>query len=92
MSDELLRELKLSSEVIQISSPSLTISCLTREAMGRTLYNPTVGANITFAIKCLGDEQLAPIDKTFGAHLVLLSKVMGFYTVCRSGTIMSKIS
>ena len=67
MRDEWLREVELSSEVIRINTPSLTITCLMREAMVQTLYNPTIGANImstTFALNFLGDEPLAPIEKT----------------------------
>nr|ABA93457.1 hypothetical protein LOC_Os11g27360 [Oryza sativa Japonica Group] len=67
MRDEWLREVELSSEVIRINTPSLTITCLMREAMVQTLYNPTIGANIMstiFALNCLGDEPLAPIEKT----------------------------
>lgn len=36
--------------------------------MVQTLYNPTIGSNImsiTFALNFLGDEPLAPMDKTF---------------------------
>lgn len=67
MRDEWLMEMEVSSEVIHISSQSLTIPYLMREAMVQTLYNPTIGANImstTFALNCLGDEPLAPIEKT----------------------------
>lgn len=38
-----------------------------REAMVQNLYNPTIHANImfaTFALNCLGDELLAPRDRT----------------------------
>lgn len=50
MRDEWLREVELSSEVIRINTPSLTITCLMREAMVQTLFNdPTSSANIILA-------------------------------------------
>lgn len=55
-----------------------------REVMAQTLYNPTIGSNImsiTFALNFLGDEPLAPMDKTFRAHLFLSSKVMLLFVV-----------
>ena len=49
MSSEWVEEVELSSEEIQIHTPSSTIRC----SIGRTsidvLYNPTVGANLMFA-------------------------------------------
>jgi hypothetical protein len=68
MSHEWLMEMEVSSEVIHISSQSLTIPYLMREAMVQTLYNPTVGANImstTFALNCFGGELFAPTNKNF---------------------------
>lgn len=68
MSDECLREVELSFEVIQISFPSLIIQCLMREVMVHDLYNPTIGASFmsaTSALTYLGEEPLAPTEKTF---------------------------
>jgi hypothetical protein len=68
MSNELLREMEVSFEVIQISSLSLDYPMSYERGHGETLYNPIVGANAmstSFALSYLGDEPLTPTDKTF---------------------------
>jgi hypothetical protein len=46
MSGEWIEETELSSEEIQILSPSSTIRCKVRRSWENVLYNPTVGANL----------------------------------------------
>jgi len=68
MSSEWLREMKLSSKVLWISSPPSTLSCTIKRTQVDTLYSPTVGANIISsecAFRHLRDEPLVQTDKTF---------------------------
>ncbi len=67
MSDEWLRDVEVSSEVIRTSSlSSLTIQCLVMEVTVNVLDNPTAGANImstTFVLTCLGGKpQIQVLD------------------------------
>jgi hypothetical protein len=67
MSSEWIEEVKLSSEEIQIHTPSLTIQCNIRDDLVDVLYNPTVGANlmsVSFASAYFGNEPLAPTNKS----------------------------
>ena len=68
MSSERLREMKMSSEVLRISSPPSTLPCTINGTHVDTLYSPTVGANIISsecAFRHLRDEPLVQTDKTF---------------------------
>jgi len=65
MSNEWVEESELSSEEIQIHTPSSTIQCRISTTMVDVLYNPTVGTNLmskSFAITYLGDEPFAPTN------------------------------
>jgi len=67
MSSEWIEEAELSSEEIQIHTPSLTIQCNIHDDLVDVLYNPTVGANImsaSFASAYFGNEPLAPTNKS----------------------------
>ena len=68
MSSEWSRELELSPEILQISSPPSTIPCIIRGTPVNTLYSPTIGANIISgecAFYLLKDVPLVRTDKTF---------------------------
>ena len=68
LSSEWVEEAKLSSEEIQIRTPSLTIQCKICGIWVDVLYNPIVGANVlsaSFTLTYLGDEPLAPTSKSF---------------------------
>jgi len=63
MSSEWLNEGELSSEEIQIHTPSQPVRCKIQGNWLDALYNPTVGANLmssSFAHAYLGNEPLAP--------------------------------
>jgi len=78
MSSEWVEEAKLSSEEIQILTPSLTIQCQLYKIMVDILYNPTVRANLmsaSFARTYLGDEPLAPTVKSL--RIALRSSLEG---------------
>ena len=67
MSSEWVEEVELSSEEIQICTPSSTIQC----SIGRTsvdvLYNPTVGANLmsaSFVHTYFSDDAITSTIKT----------------------------
>lgn len=49
MSNEWLREVKLSPEVFRVRSPSSTIQCHITGVRIDTLYNPTISANLMSA-------------------------------------------
>jgi hypothetical protein len=49
ISSEWLEELELSSDMIRLDSPSLTIRCLINSDHIDALYNPVVGINIMSA-------------------------------------------
>jgi len=68
MSNEWSRELELSPEILQISSPPSTIPCTIRGFPEDALYSPTVRANIISedcAFYLLKDVPLVRTDKTF---------------------------
>jgi len=68
MSSEWVEEAELSSEEIQIGTPSLTIQCKICGIMVDILYNPTVRANLmstSFASTYLGNEPIAPTIKSY---------------------------
>ena len=67
MSNEWVEESELSSEEIQIHTPSSTIQCRISRTMVDVLYNPTVGANLmskSFASTYLGDKPFAPTNRS----------------------------
>ena len=49
ISNESLEESELSSNVIRLDSPSISIRCQINKAPFDALYNPVVGVNIMFA-------------------------------------------
>jgi hypothetical protein len=58
-------------DIIQMSSPPLTIQCYIGEIKVDALYDPKVGANIvadSFAFAFLGDQPLIPTNKSFKRH------------------------
>jgi hypothetical protein len=66
LSNEWLEESELSSEIIRLDSPSVTIERQPDKAPFDFFYNPIVGANImntTFAQDLLKDMPLAPTTK-----------------------------
>jgi hypothetical protein len=77
MSNEWLEELELSSEMIHLDSPSISINCQINKAPFDALYNLIVGVNIMssdFAHDLLKDMPLAPTTKllkSFLGHIVL---------------------
>lgn len=80
MSDEWLRKVELSPNVLQICSPSTTIRCKVRGAWVDVLYNPTVGANListSFALAILGEDPLAATDKSFKSPSGLILEGFG---------------
>jgi len=48
ISNEWLEESELSSDVIRLDSPSISIHCQINKAPFDALYNPVVGVNIMF--------------------------------------------
>jgi hypothetical protein len=79
-SKEWLMEVKCSSEVIQILSPSTTMPCLLRGTVVEALYNPTVGTSIMseFPMKnLLGNMSLIPTNKLFKSFSGLIFKCCG---------------
>ncbi len=68
MSDEWLRELELSSEVIQINTAPRIIPCHLEGNDVGILYSPTVGVNLiseSFAFAYLSDKAVTPTNKFF---------------------------
>jgi hypothetical protein len=66
ISNEWLEESKLSSDVIYLDSPSISIHCQINKAPFDTLYNPVVGVNImssSFAHDLLKQTPLTPTTK-----------------------------
>jgi hypothetical protein len=66
ISNEWLEESELSSDVIRLDSPSITICCQINKAPLDALYNPLVGVNIisaSFAHELLKDMLLASTTK-----------------------------
>ena len=75
MSNEWLEESELSSDVIRLDSPSISIRCQINKAPFDALYNPIVGFNImsaSFAHDLLKHMPLTPttklLKKSFGTH------------------------
>jgi len=67
MSQEWTKETELSSDPLQINTPSSSIQCKIRRSWQEALYNPLVGANLmskSFMLTHLGSEPLAPTEKT----------------------------
>jgi hypothetical protein len=77
MSNEWLEELELSSEMIHLDSPSISINCQINKAPFDALYNLIVGVNIMssdFAHDLLKDMPLAPTTKllkSLSGHIAL---------------------
>jgi hypothetical protein len=68
ISSKWIQEGELSSEAIQIRTPSLTIQCFIQGTAVTALYNPTVGKKIistSFALDHLGKNSFFPTTKTF---------------------------
>jgi hypothetical protein len=66
MSSEWLEESELSSEVIRLDTPSITIRCAYNSDQFNALYNPVVGINImseAFALNLFGKLVLTPTTK-----------------------------
>ena len=66
ISNEWLEESELSSDVIRLDSPSISICCQINKAPFDALYNPVVGVNIlcaSFAHDLLKDMPLTPTTK-----------------------------
>jgi hypothetical protein len=64
---EWVQEGELSSEVIQIQTPSLTIACYTQGIADSALYNPMVGANnisAFFALNHLSENPMLPTTRS----------------------------
>ena len=65
MSSEWVEETELSSEEIQIHTPSSILQSKVGRSREKVLYNPTIGANLmSYAHAYLGNEPLAPTNKT----------------------------
>jgi hypothetical protein len=63
MSSEWVQDGELSSKLLQILAPSLTIQCHVQGTLGKILYNPKVGSNImyaSFVFMHLGEHPLVP--------------------------------
>jgi hypothetical protein len=78
MSNEWVEEAELSSEEIQICTPSSTIQCNIHDDLVDVLYNPTVGANImsaSFASTYFSNKTLAPTNKSL--RVAPRSRLMG---------------
>ena len=78
ISNEWLEESELSSNVIHLDSPSISIHCQINKAPFDALYNPVVGVNITsasFAYDLLKHMPLTPTTKLLKSLLghILLS-------------------
>ena len=74
ISNEWLEESELSSYVIRIDSPFISIRCQINKAPFVALYNPVVGVNImstSFAHDLLKDMPLTPTTK-------LLKSLLGY--------------
>ena len=68
ISHEWLEESKLSSDVIRLDSPSISIRCQINKAPLDALYNLVVGINImsaSFALDLLEHMPLTPTTKLF---------------------------
>ena len=66
LSNELLEESELSSDVIRLDSPSISIRCQINKALFDAFYNLVVGVNImstSFAHDLLKDMTLTPTTK-----------------------------
>ena len=66
ISNEWLEESELSSDVIRLDSPSISIRCQINKAPFDALYNPVMGVNImsaSFAYDLLKDMPLTPTTK-----------------------------
>ena len=66
ISNEWLEESELSSDVIHLDSPSISIHCQINKAPFDALYNPVVGINImsaSFALDLLEQMPLTPTTK-----------------------------
>lgn len=73
-------EVRRSSEVIRIISPSTTITCYIGGTVGEALHNPTVGASIMFEFSAdtlLSGMPLAPTDKLFTSPSGLIFEYRG---------------
>ncbi len=68
MSDEWLREVELSSEVIRINTAPRIIPCHPKGNAVGILYSPTVGVNLiseSFAFAYLSNKAVTPTNKFF---------------------------
>lgn len=85
MSDEWLRDVELSSEVIQINTAPRTIPCHLEGNNVGILYSTTVGVNIvseSFAFAYLSDKVITPINKFFKHPGGNLLKDLGLSKTC----------
>jgi hypothetical protein len=79
-SKELLKEVKRSSEVIHILSPSMTMTCSLKGTSMEALHNLTVGTNIMSQFieeTLLGNMLLVPTDKLFKSPSGLIFECCG---------------
>ena len=76
ISNEWLEESELSTNVIRLDSPSISIRCQINKAPFDALYNPIVGINvmsISFALDLLKHMPLTPTTKllkSFSGHIL----------------------
>jgi hypothetical protein len=77
MSGEWLEESELSSDVVHLSSPSISIQCTINGTPFDALYNPVVGVNIialSFFHKFIKNKPLSPTTKLLKCSLGQISK------------------
>ena len=83
ISNEWLKESELSSDVICLDSPSISIYCQINKAPFDALYNPVVGANImsAFAHDLLKHMPLTPTIKLLKGLLGHILPSLGIFYV-----------
>jgi hypothetical protein len=84
ISNEWLEESELSSKVIRLDSPSISIHCQIHKAPIDAPYNPVVGVNImlaSFAHELFKDMPLAPTTKLLKGLLGHLLPSLGILYV-----------
>ena len=82
ISNEWLEESELSSDVIRLDSPSISIPCQINKAPFDALYNPVMGINImsaSFAHDLLKHMPLTPTTKllkSISGHILLSLEIL----------------
>ena len=92
ISNEWLEESELSSDVIHLDSPSISIRCQINKSPFNALYNPVVGVNLmcaSFAQDLLKDMPLTPTTKllkSLSGHILLSLGILYVLPIQVKGT------